>query len=545
MATEVGSLVYDLSIDDKKLHSQLDGADRRFKDFGTRATNVLKLIGAAIVVDKIKDFGVAAVKAFSESQNVMAQTNAVLKSTGGVAGISADQVKKLANSLQGVTKFSDETVQSGENMLLTFTSIGKDIFPQATETMLDMSQALGQDVKSSAIQLGKALNDPINGVTALRRVGVRFTDSQQDMINKLVESGRTLDAQKIILKELQVEFGGSAKAAGETFAGKLDILKNKFNDVQESIGGAIVQGLTPLATKIADFVNSDKFQAWLQKVTDWLSVNLPKAADYVANVILPGLKNIFDQIWPVIKVVIGVLGELFKFISDNTWVIWALAGAFAAVKVGMAIEAGVAAFQGGMAVVRGAAFMASASLAAIGTAGALAFLLITQRAQAVLQVLDDITNRSNNAVGAIERAHTAMKTGQKTREQYTKELKIASDQAQEAAIQAKKATDYYAGVGGFFRSWGGFKKPPGMAVGGNVIKGQAYIVGEEGREMFIPQEDGRIVPNHEVNNIAPQTSIYGNIILGSEVDVDHFFQRLTKNQELSIKGLATMPGTVG
>jgi len=30
-----------------------------------------------------------------------------------------------------------------------------------------MSTAMGQDLKSSAIQLGKALNDPIQGVAAL------------------------------------------------------------------------------------------------------------------------------------------------------------------------------------------------------------------------------------------------------------------------------------------------------------------------------------------------------------------------------------------
>jgi hypothetical protein len=65
--------------------------------------------------------------------------------------------------------------------------------------MTDMSVALGQDMSSSAIQLGKALNDPIKGVSALQRVGVSFTASQKEQIKTLVQSGRTMDAQKLIL----------------------------------------------------------------------------------------------------------------------------------------------------------------------------------------------------------------------------------------------------------------------------------------------------------------------------------------------------------
>jgi phage-related minor tail protein len=125
-------------------------------------------------------------------------------------------VSDLATSISRKTGMDDEAIQSGENLLLTFTNIhnetgrGNQIFTRATRTIADMSAALGQDTKSSAIQLGKALNDPIKGVTALQRVGVSFTQSQRDQIKTLVESGNTLDAQKMILRELRKEFGGSA-----------------------------------------------------------------------------------------------------------------------------------------------------------------------------------------------------------------------------------------------------------------------------------------------------------------------------------------------
>lgn len=210
----------------------------------------------------IAAFSYKSIQAAQESAEVQAQLNAVLKSTGGVAGVTAEEVNKLAQELQRVTRFSDEQITSGQNLLLTFTKIGKDVFPDATKTMLDMSVALGQDLKSSAVQLGKALNDPILGVTALRRVGVAFTEEQQEMIKSLVESGKLLEAQTFILKELQTEFGGSAEAAGQTFGGQLDILKNRLNDVQETIGVELINALSDLLAKLQPVI--DKVAVWIE-----------------------------------------------------------------------------------------------------------------------------------------------------------------------------------------------------------------------------------------------------------------------------------------
>lgn len=198
----------------------------------------------------------SAIMAFNESQLVVSQTEAVLKSTSGAAGMTADAISYLAGRMQRLTGISDETIQTGENMLLTFTSIGKDIFPQATETMLNMSVAMGTDVKGSAIQLGKALNDPILGVSALRRVGVQFNDSQQETIKKLVESGKLMDAQKMILKELEVEFGGSARAAGQTFVGQLNVLKESFGGLQEGIGEFLTGAIGPIIPKFQEVVDA-------------------------------------------------------------------------------------------------------------------------------------------------------------------------------------------------------------------------------------------------------------------------------------------------
>jgi len=160
----------------------------------------------------------------------------VIKSTGFAAGITKDEVLELASSLQKVTEFGDEAIIPAQSILLTFTKIGKDVFPQATEAILDMSVMLGQDLKSSAIQLGKALNDPILGVTALRRVGIQLSAQQEMQIKSFTEQNKIMEAQKIILGELSTQMGGTARAAADTYLGSITQLKNATGDLAEEIG---------------------------------------------------------------------------------------------------------------------------------------------------------------------------------------------------------------------------------------------------------------------------------------------------------------------
>lgn len=308
--TEVRSLYYDLNIDDSNLKKQLDDADKSVKGFGDKlgaawgksveASKTLLLGFTALGAGAVA-FGVSAVKSFQESQNVMAQTEAVLKSTGNAAGVTAEQVTKLASALERQTKFSDEDIQSAENLLLTFTSISKDIFPDATKIVLDMSQALGQDLKSSSIQLGKALQDPIVGVTALRRVGVNFSEAQQQVIADLVNTGQKAKAQALIMKELQTEFGGSAEAAGNTFAGQLAKLNNQFDNVKEAIGGMLAQVAVPFLTALMDWFNGiggvEGVMDLLRRTFDKVKPYFPIIAGAIMGALLPAFIALGVSIW--------------------------------------------------------------------------------------------------------------------------------------------------------------------------------------------------------------------------------------------------------
>jgi hypothetical protein len=242
---DLGSIVAHIKADTREFTAGLEQAKTEANNFAGKMASIAA--GTAAVVDALViGFGIHAVKAFSESEDAIAQTNAVLKSTAGIAGVTADQVTKLSKAWENQSKYSDEAVRGAENILLTFTNISKDIFPQTTQAVLDISTALHEDLQSASIQVGKALQDPVLGITALRRVGVNFTEAQRNVIKSLVETGQSAKAQQIILAELNREFGGSAKAAGDTLSGAMAKLKNRFNDFEELVGGKIISTLTTL-----------------------------------------------------------------------------------------------------------------------------------------------------------------------------------------------------------------------------------------------------------------------------------------------------------
>ncbi len=227
------------------------------KKFGKAAKGVglAAAAGFGLASAAALKFGADSVSLAKEQIAVEKQLESVLASTGNAAGLTADEIKDMASALQQTTNFGDEATLVGQNLLLTFTNIGKDTFPRATEAMLDMSVAMGQDLKSSAQQIGKALNDPVKGVTALTRVGVQFTDQQKEQIKILQESGDVVGAQAIILAELETQFKGSAAAAREADGGFI-AAKNAMGDLQEEVGRGLLEQLAPImegaAVAIAD-----------------------------------------------------------------------------------------------------------------------------------------------------------------------------------------------------------------------------------------------------------------------------------------------------
>lgn len=217
----------------------------------------------------VVDFGAQFTDAAGESQLAVANLEATLVSMGNVTGLSSQELQKMAGELQNVTRYSDEAIINAEAMLLTFGNIGGDVFPRATEVMVDMAAKFGS-LDTAAIQLGKALNDPIEGVGSLQRIGVKLSETQKEQIANFMATGDIASAQGVILSELERQVGGLAEAYGETFPGKLDIFKNRVGEVQETIGKLILEGLTPFLDKALEFTESSPIFQFFSRLGELL-----------------------------------------------------------------------------------------------------------------------------------------------------------------------------------------------------------------------------------------------------------------------------------
>ena len=255
----------------KKAKKDLRGVDKSMERMRLTTTGLQRAVGVLrnkLLLFTFATAGIigaarAVTKNFIEQENAVTKLEAVLKSTGGVAELTSKQLQVLAAELQKVTSFGDETIITAQSLLLTFTQIGSDVFPQALEAILNVSTAMGTDLQASVLQLGKALNDPILGIAALTRVGIQLSDTQKEQIKLFVEQGNTVGAQKIILGELETQFGGLARAMRNTTEGEITQMTMAFGDMTEAIGEglapaiiSIAQTLTPMFENLNIFIKA-------------------------------------------------------------------------------------------------------------------------------------------------------------------------------------------------------------------------------------------------------------------------------------------------
>jgi hypothetical protein len=208
--------------------------------------------------------GKTLVDAALESQKVMKQTEAIIAATGSAAGMTGKDISDLANRLSLKTGIDDEAIQTSMNLLLTFkqvrneTGLGNDVFNRASQAALDLGNVFGS-TDAAAKMLGKALSNPIKGISALARAGVNFTDAQKEQIKTLVESGRVLDAQKIILQEVESQVGGTAAATATDF----DRMRVAVGNIAEDLGTLLL----PALESVSRFV-TNKIMPIFQRFTD-------------------------------------------------------------------------------------------------------------------------------------------------------------------------------------------------------------------------------------------------------------------------------------
>lgn len=260
MATDLAKLVVRLEAQSSKLQTDLDKANNKLSKFERQASaaaakvksslggmfaGVGASLGAATLASSLR----ATIDNADKAEQQLFKLEQLVQATGASAGLSAREIDQFSRNLARSTLASTQGVRDAAAALLTFRSISGDTFKGTLRLAQDMSAALGTNLRSSVLQLGKALEDPARGLAALRESGVSFTEAQKDLISSLQDSGNLLDAQAVILDKVREQVGGAASAEAGGLSGSVDTLSQNWSEFLETIGNS---GPLQTAKKLVD-----------------------------------------------------------------------------------------------------------------------------------------------------------------------------------------------------------------------------------------------------------------------------------------------------
>ena len=239
---------------------QLEGAGKKAQ-FALKkaALPAAAALGAVAVMAKST---IAAGEAAATSNARIAQINESMGLFGETTEIVNKRVIDYANATARATGVDQNQIKLAQAKLLTFKDLAISAdeaggaFDRATKAAIDMGAAGFGDAASNAVQLGKALNDPIKGIAALAKSGVTFTEQEKEKIQTLVESNKMLEAQDLVLKAIETQVGGTAEAT----ANDSDKMKVAFSQLSESVGLILLplfQKFTAVMMKVADFAREN------------------------------------------------------------------------------------------------------------------------------------------------------------------------------------------------------------------------------------------------------------------------------------------------
>jgi len=281
------------------LTGTLNRASSSIRDLGASVVKLGKLavtafaaLGAGAVA-----FGKKFIDAYVASERAANRLENTLKQTGYAAGFTSVELRKQASELQKLTGASDDAIVSTQAMLAATGQIKGDAFRRATVAALDLATALqttGQDaisVEETARMLGRALADPVRGMTQLTRMGIILSETQREGIKAMAESGQAAQAQAALLDILEQRYGGASQAVNKNIRG-LALLKETVGDIQETIGGAILNSdaftdtIRELQTALDELAESGQIQLWAENAVEF--IRMVKAEIQELTGLVPG-----------------------------------------------------------------------------------------------------------------------------------------------------------------------------------------------------------------------------------------------------------------
>ncbi|UZW55948.1 hypothetical protein NUH86_03910 [Sphingobium sp. JS3065] len=252
-STKIGAMRIDIGADSAQFDKAMTDVQRnlakvggKFEAIGSKTADWGKKITAGITLP-IAGLAVAAVQGAQSQAAAMAQVEAAITSMGNQAKLSGDALSSFADQLELKSLFdADEILKSSTANLLTFGNIAGDTFLKAQQAAVDLATRMGGDLQGATIMVGKALNDPVKGLTALSRAGIQFTEQQKAQIKAMQEGGNIAGAQAIMLGELNKQFGGAAEAAAK--ADPMREVMVKLGQAGDVIGEKLVP-IIPVVTE--------------------------------------------------------------------------------------------------------------------------------------------------------------------------------------------------------------------------------------------------------------------------------------------------------
>jgi len=254
-----------------KFNSVSSALTATFKGLAIATTAIAASIGAAYAI--MRPFA----EAQAEAEQSAARLNAVLRATGHAAGLSARQINGMAEALAATTQFDDESIRNASAVMATFRNVQSSTFREGVELAADLSALLGGDLQSAVMQVGKALNEPEQGITALSRAGIQFSEVQKQQIKLFVETNQLGKAQAIVIQEMRNQFGGTAQAMNTGITKSIKDMDKAWNELQEEIGisvgpmfTSIVNGATAAANAMRQLISSANGTATDARGGNWL-----------------------------------------------------------------------------------------------------------------------------------------------------------------------------------------------------------------------------------------------------------------------------------
>ena len=280
----------------------------------------LRGIGTGLTVGvttPILGIGAAALSAAEDAEKSQAKLESVFKSMEADAWTTVDALNAQAEALMNATTFDDESIKDAQAVLLTFSEVTGESFDRALEHSADLAAFFETDMNDAALKLGKALQDPEDGLKKLGRQGIIFTEEQEALVASLVASGDTAAAQGVILDEVARQVGTVAEDLAATSGGQMAQAMNQLGEAGEAIGTFLLPVLSTLA-------------GWLSQLAGWFTSLDPAIQGVIVTVgAIVAALGPFLLILGALLPAIGAVGVVIGLLATPIGVIALAVAAFA------------------------------------------------------------------------------------------------------------------------------------------------------------------------------------------------------------------------